>query len=186
MAIIEERKNSKGEKSFRVKVRLKGFPVQTATFARKTDARHWGQQTESAIREGRHFSYSASKRKLMSDLIERYIEEILPQKSRKTIIVQTQQLGYWADVIGHLRIEEVTPSVITAVRNDLSKGATFQGKKRSNATINRYVGVLLHAFNIAMKEWEWIHMITLVPKYQSSRKAEGVHATYQKVSLNLY
>ena len=95
MAIIEERKNSKGEKSYRAKVRLKGFPIQTATFARKTDARNWAIQIESALREGRHFNYTASKTKTMNDLIDRYIAEILPLKSKKTIIVQTQQLGYW-------------------------------------------------------------------------------------------
>lgn len=157
MAIIEERKNSKGEKSYRTKVRLKGFPIQTATFARKTDARNWAIQIESALREGRHFNYTASKTKTMNDLIDRYITEILPLKSKKTIIVQTQQLGYWKEVIGHLRIDEVKSSIIIAVRNELSKGLSCQGKKRSNATINRYMGVLLHAFNIAIKEWEWTH-----------------------------
>jgi integrase len=157
MAIIEERKNSKGEKSFRAKIRLKGFPIQTATFSRKTDAKHWAQQTEAAMREGRYFNYTQSKTKTMNDLIDRYIDEILPLKSRKTIIVQTQQLGYWKETIGHLRIDEVKPSIIIAIRNELSKGLTCRGKKRSNATINRYIGVLLHAFNIAIKEWEWTH-----------------------------
>ena len=157
MAVIEERKNNKGEKSYRVKVRLKGFPLQTATFNRKTDAKHWAQQTEVAIREGRYFNYSASKRKLVNDLIDRYIVEILPRKSSKTIVTQTQQLKYWKEVIGHLRLEEVTPSVITSIRNDLSKGKICKKKKRTNATINRYVSVLLHAFNVVMKEWEWVH-----------------------------
>ena len=55
MAIIEERKNNKGEKSFRVKVRLKGFPVQTATFARKTDAKHWGATNGICYPRGKVF-----------------------------------------------------------------------------------------------------------------------------------
>ena len=80
MAAIEERKNSKGEKSYRAKVRVKGHPVQTATFKTKTEAKAWARNTESAIHEGRYFSFSASKKKTMSDLIDRYIEEILPLK----------------------------------------------------------------------------------------------------------
>ena len=55
MATIEQRINAKGEKTFRAKVRIKGFPVQTVSFKRKTDARIWGQNTESAIHEGRYF-----------------------------------------------------------------------------------------------------------------------------------
>lgn len=64
MATIEERESSKGI-TYRVKVRLKGYPTQTATFDRKTDARKWIQDTESAIREGRHFKTSESKNILL-------------------------------------------------------------------------------------------------------------------------
>ena len=56
MAVIEERKAQDGSKTYRVKVRKKGYPDQTATFTRKTDAKNWAQDIESAIREGRHFS----------------------------------------------------------------------------------------------------------------------------------
>ena len=60
MASIEERINSKGEKSYRVKVRKKGYPVQTASFIRKTDAKIWAQNTECAINEGRYFGYASA------------------------------------------------------------------------------------------------------------------------------
>ncbi|NQZ13260.1 MAG: hypothetical protein HRT94_00350 [Alphaproteobacteria bacterium] len=85
MAVIEERKNSKGNKSFRVKVRIKGYPVQSATFDRKIDAKLWAQQTEVAIREGKYFNNIVSKRKLMSDLIDRYIEEIRLVRTKEPI-----------------------------------------------------------------------------------------------------
>ena len=39
MAMIETRTNADGSTSYRVKVRLRGYPAQTATFARKTDAK---------------------------------------------------------------------------------------------------------------------------------------------------
>ncbi len=35
---------------------MRGYPAQTATFDRKTDARIWAQQTEMSIREGKRFS----------------------------------------------------------------------------------------------------------------------------------
>jgi hypothetical protein len=52
VANIQERKSKDGKTSYRVQVRLKGFPPQTATFERKTDAKRWVLETEAAIREG--------------------------------------------------------------------------------------------------------------------------------------
>ncbi len=62
MAVIEERILSDGKKSYRVKVRLRGFPPQNATFDKITDARRWEQDTESAIREGRYFKTAKAKK----------------------------------------------------------------------------------------------------------------------------
>jgi len=52
MAIIENRRAEDGTLSYRVKVRLKGHPSETASFTRLTDAKRWAQSTEAAIREG--------------------------------------------------------------------------------------------------------------------------------------
>src|ERR1017187_7729096 len=55
MANIEKRIARNGQATFRVKVRLKGAPVQSATFEKLKGAKDWAQQTETAIREGRYF-----------------------------------------------------------------------------------------------------------------------------------
>ncbi|MBX9744821.1 MAG: hypothetical protein K2X08_06385 [Chlamydiales bacterium] len=73
MATIKERKDKDGKDRFQVIVRLKGFPTQAATFTRLTDAKKWAQNTESAIREGRHFKTSESKKRTLSNMIDRYI-----------------------------------------------------------------------------------------------------------------
>lgn len=44
MAHIEERMTEDGKIKFRVQIRLKGFPQQTETFDRKTDAKRWAQK----------------------------------------------------------------------------------------------------------------------------------------------
>ena len=69
MASIEKRTSSDGATSYRVKVRLKGCPIQSATFERLTDAKKWVQDTESAIREGRHFKTSIVQQNLVSPQI---------------------------------------------------------------------------------------------------------------------
>lgn len=85
MATIRERKTNKGETRFQVIVRLKGQPDQTATFNRKADAKKWAQNTESAIREGRHFKTTESKKRTLSELIDRYIADILPSKPKSAL-----------------------------------------------------------------------------------------------------
>ena len=155
MATIEKRTTNSAT-SYRAKVRLKGYPTQSATFARLTDAKKWVQDTESAIREGRHFKTSESKKHTIKELVERYIKEILPQKPKSTIDQKTQ-LGWWKNSIGSFSLADVTPALIIEYRSKLVlEKSERKGAKRSNATVNRYCSVLSHAFTIAVKEWNWM------------------------------
>lgn len=55
MATIVSRKTRKGA-FYQVKVRLKGFPTQCATFARKTDVARWASGDRDAPARGQAFS----------------------------------------------------------------------------------------------------------------------------------
>jgi len=70
MACIEKRTSKSGPVSFRVKIGIQGYPPQTATFARLTDARRWAAETEAAIRNGRHFSTGSTARHTLGDLVD--------------------------------------------------------------------------------------------------------------------
>ncbi len=148
MATIRERKTSKGEPRFFVWVRLKGFPEQTATFSRKTDAKKWAQHTEAAIREGRHFKTTQAKKKTLAQLIDKYIKDVLPTKPKSTH-KQTTQLEWWKDEIGVYTLAETTPAILGEARDQLHIG-------RKPATVVRYMAALSHAFTIAVNEWEWL------------------------------
>jgi hypothetical protein len=67
MAVIERRKGRDGQPAFCVKVRIKGFAPQSATFDRVSNARLWAQATEAAIREGRYFKAPESKRRTFAE-----------------------------------------------------------------------------------------------------------------------
>lgn len=170
MATIQERKSHNGEISYRVMVRLKGFPIQTATFARKTDAKKWASQVESAIREGRHFRTTEAKRHTLNDLVQRYLKQILPTKP-KSEYKQRQQLRWWADQIGSYCLADITPALIGEQRDKLHNEITVRGKKRSTATVNRYLAAISHAFTIAVKEWGWLenNPMTKVRKLKEPR-----------------
>lgn len=148
MANIRERKNGKGELTYQVTVRLKGHPPQIATFKRKTDAKKWASNTEAAIREGRHFKTTEAKRHTLSDLIVRYIRDVLPAKP-KSQIKQARQLKWWKDEIGYCTLADITPALIGEARDKLQKG-------RQPATVVRYMAALSHAFTIAVNEWGWL------------------------------
>lgn len=155
MAYIDERKTGDGKTHYRVQVRLKGYPAQSATFDRKTDAKLWAQQTESAIRDGRHFKTAESKRHTLAGLIDRYVRDVLPSKP-KSLDKQAAQLEWWKDQIGSFALADVTPALIAEQRDKLSKGITRLSKQRSPATVVRYLAALSHAFTVAVKEWGWV------------------------------
>ena len=106
MASIEKRTSKDGKVSYRVKVRLKGFPIQQATFERLTDARRWAQQTEAAIREGRHFKTTEAKRRTLGELIDRYIKDILPTKPKNSKN-RTLHLNWWKEELGQYSLADI-------------------------------------------------------------------------------
>jgi len=154
MASIEKRISENGDISYRVKIRLKGHPTETATFEKKTDANKWIQDTESAIREGRHFKTAQSKRHTLSDLIDDYIKNELPKKPKNASNQETQLL-WWKDEIGSYTLAEITPNLINDCKDKLSSGITRFKTQRSPATVVRYLAALsvclTHGVNV--KQW---------------------------------
>lgn len=164
MATIEERRQSDGSNVFRVKVRLKGQPVQSASFRRLTDARRWAQSIEAAMREGRHFKSGEAKKRTLGEAIDRYIKEELPKKA-KGGANQTAQFTWWRKVLGAYTLADVTAPRVTECRNRLLQEPKSPKCKepdpdavpcmRSPATVVRYMAALSHVFTIAIKEWGW-------------------------------
>jgi integrase len=154
MASIRKRTNKNGATSYRVDVRLKGFPPQRATFTRLTDARKWGQQTEAAIREGRYFKTAEARKHTLGDLIDRYTQDVLPSKPKARN--QQQQLEWFKSEIGAHTLADITPAMITQCRDKLLREPSHQGTEKSPATVNRYLAALSHAFTVAVNEWGWL------------------------------
>ena len=118
MAFIEKRIAKDGSGSYRAQVRLKGYPSQTANFDRKTDAKQWAADRESALRQGRLFK--TAKKHLVSDLIDSYIKHVIPNKGSQASHQQTP-LRWWRDAIGAYAIDAVTPTLLAECRDTLMK-----------------------------------------------------------------
>jgi len=149
MATFDRRIGQDGKPVYRVRVRRKGAPLQTATFAKLSDAKRWAQMIEGATLEGRHFKTTEAKRHTVSDLLERYRNDVLPHKRASTVYNQVYHLRWWETQIGHYLLSDITPARIVEYRDQLAR-------TRENSTVRRYLAVLSHAFSIAVQEWEWV------------------------------
>ncbi|BCR03068.1 integrase [Desulfuromonas versatilis] len=172
MAVIQERKTKDGKIKYRVLVRMKGCPPQSATFTRKTDAKKWAQDTESAIRDGRHFKTAEAKKHTLGELIDRYLRDVLPHKS-SIMSKQKVQYEWWKEQLGYSLLSDLTPALVTEYRDKLLRTPTPTGDQRSPATVNRYMAALSHALNVAVKEWGWIEDSPM-RKISKLRESKGV------------
>ena len=154
MASIQERKKN-GKPSYTAKIRLKGHQPVFQTFTRKTDAVRWASQTEAAITEGRFFKTAESQKHTLSDLIQRYIRDVLPRKA-KVFVEYASQLKWWEEQIGDVRLSELSTSLISEKRDLLSRTITNRKKQMSPARVNRYMAALSTALNTSIREWEWM------------------------------
>ena len=153
MATITERKAKDGTTRYRVEVRLKGYPPQVATFKRLTDAKQYIQNTESAIREGRHFKTVEAKKHTVAEMIDRYIA------NANFTPVQDSHAGLhlrrWRDEIGFMTLADVTPDAISKVKETLL-GEIVKGKSRSSATVLKYMVSFGTVLNVAVRDWAWL------------------------------
>ncbi|MEJ2325947.1 MAG: site-specific integrase [Chromatiaceae bacterium] len=156
MATITKRTAKDGSTSYKVEVRLKGTPAQRVTFERLTDARRWAQQTEAAIREGRHFGTVEAKRHTLAELNDRYTRDVLPAKKESTVRAQRFQFDWWRSEYGHLTLADLTPAVLAEARDKLLATPSKRGEMLSPAYVVRHLAALSHAFSVAVKEWGWL------------------------------
>lgn len=153
MATIARMIGKDGKARFAARVRVAGYPEQHATFARQADAKAWAAQREAEMRAGRYRSDAIAREKTAGDLINRYLESVLPYKSSKARYLRQQQrqLIWWRYEIGDFLLVHVTPFLLAEKRDALAASG------RKAGTVNRYLAALGHALNTAKKEWGWLH-----------------------------
>lgn len=149
VATITKRTGKNGT-SYKVQIRLKGHPAETASFDRLTDAKRWAAQTETAIRQGRHFGIA--RRRTFTELADKYQATIGHLKSADA---RTPHLAYWCSAFADLVLEDITPALIAEKRDALMQPADDH-KARSPATANRYLATLSACCAYAVKELGWI------------------------------
>ena len=199
MASITKRVNANGTVSWKVQVRIEGYPARTASHKTERAAKRWAATVEAAMHEGRHFRGSAARRYTLADAIKRYLQEY-PSRN-------ASQLKPWSERIGTTRLHSVTPDLIAEVRGELARGHYQRSNpaskrsslkegdlprqfKRSGTTVNRYLAALSHVFTVARKEWRWVSTnpvldVSKLPERKARDKvltADERNALYEQTS----
>jgi integrase len=161
MAAIEKRTDQNGKITYRVKTRLKGYPTQSASFDRLTDAKKWASATESAIREGRHFKTTEAKKHTFADAIDRYSSDVLPIRFNSTEQRNRRpMLEWWRAKVGHCVMADLSTATFAQARDSLAKEGR-KGRPLSPATINKYFVVAKDILKRCVNEWHWLEQSPL-------------------------
>jgi len=101
------------------------------------------------IAEGKWFEGSLGKHNTFKEMMDRYMSEhSIPTKASSER--DFSSLSHLLPFFGSRPISEISPKLIYEYKNKRrSDGA-------SPCTINRELALMKHAFNMAVREWEWI------------------------------
>ncbi|MBN2479722.1 MAG: site-specific integrase [Parachlamydiales bacterium] len=156
MATIQKRKNKNKTLSYRVMIRPKdGLPPTYKTFPTYQEAKDWAIQEEARRRQGVYFPEQARKKRILSELIDRYIECVLPLNTKSSKDV-SRHLQWWKNKIGKFSLNHITPDIIAKHRKMLLGEITSKGSPRTAATTNRYLASLSIVLSYGVKECGWI------------------------------
>jgi integrase len=130
---------------WQVRVRRLGFPDQVRTFSLKHDAERWARSIESDIDRGQFTNVSVAQQTTLSDLIQRFIREVLPLK--KSLIEDSFRLNALSrKPISKWSMANLSPSRIAEYRDE-------RLKQVSHGTVIRELSYLSSIINHARREW---------------------------------
>ncbi|MDW7646457.1 MAG: site-specific integrase [Desulfuromonadales bacterium] len=141
MASIRKR----GPYQWQVKIRRRGYPLQSKTFETEDDAKKWARLIESEMDRGIFVSQAEAERTTLADALDRYRREITPGKkgekqenSRINILSKTS----------------LAPRFLATIKgSDIAKYRDERLLERSPITVNNELILLSHLFTVARKEW---------------------------------
>jgi integrase len=122
--------------------------ISTRTTDRKL-AQRIHDRVAGQIAEGRWFEGSLGKHKTFKDMMVRYMaEHSIPKKASSER--DSSSLTHLLPLFGSCALSEISPKLIYEYKN------RRRSESASPCTINRELALMKHAFNLAVREWEWI------------------------------
>lgn len=155
MASIFKRKNDDGTSVWRAVVRIKGYPTVCNHFERKQEADDWAQGIKRKIKLGEFKFDQHNQTHTFAQLTERYLNDGAIEHHRSADDTR-RHLAYWQLRFAAFALVHITPELIGKERQRLLETPMPQKKKRTAATVNRYMASLSLLFSYAVKQLHWI------------------------------
>ena len=143
MATIRKYTAKTGAVTWQVRIRKQG-KLLNGSFPQKKLAEDWARKTETEIVQE---TYSLSPPKPVShtvgELIDLYVERLLPLKAEKTIKNDRTILAWWKENLGDTYLQNVKAPILEDYKHLLLR------KPLAPGTVNRYLNVLSPVFSYA-------------------------------------
>src|SRR3972149_1205069 len=138
----------------------------------ETDDRRLAQAIEAKIRaeiaEGKFFDQPVGQSKTFKDMMEKFMQEHAPKVSKNMQKSYASSLKHLATFWGNSKLSDIKPKLISEYK------VLRKNKGIKPSTINRELAMLSKAFNLAVKEWEWIrdNPVSRVPKEKENNERD--------------
>ncbi len=134
-----------------VSITFQGKRIRRST---ETSSLELAKAVEAKLRteliEGKYFDKYEGERRTFQQLMQRFMKEHAPKVSENTRVLYAASLKHLSDFFGDALLSEITSKKI----NDYK-----QARKKAGGgapSINRSLSMLSKAFNLCVKEWEWV------------------------------
>ena len=135
---------------YKARIRPDGQPEVSKTFKKRADAAKWARAREVERDRDDAGLVGEGQKHTLADAIARYRQEVLPERRPETARKYAQHLDHWAPRLGHLRLSEITPQKVAAIRDELAADG------KSPGTRNRYLATLASVLTACVKRWHWL------------------------------
>lgn len=142
MATFEQRESG----WWQAKIRRKGHPAQSRSFARKVDAEAWARGIENEMDRGIFVSRAEAESTTLKEALERYQREVTPRK-RGAAVEEYRIKALLALPLAARTLAGIRGAEAAKLRDtELARGL-------SPSTVMKTLALLSHLFETARKEW---------------------------------
>lgn len=137
----------RGDLQWQVKVRRKGYPMQSRTsFMYRDDAEKWARTLERELETSGFIDRREAEKNTLREVLERYRKEVTPGKKSADIESIKIDVILKDAILPNLKMSAITSAAVAAWRDGRLAMVT-------GGTVNREIDVLSAALNHAWREW---------------------------------
>ncbi len=162
MAVIRKRANGR----YQALIRKAGFPHQSKTFEKRTDAKAWASVIESTMVRGQ-FVHRSDQDMTLAQALEKYKAEVTPTK--KGHKEESYKIGaLLRDPLAAKMLHAIKPPDVAQLRDQLEKSGL------SGSSVLKRLALLSHVYTTARREWGVVteNPVLLVRKPRPARGRE--------------